>query len=90
MAPASRRRREHYHPADFAFPINRAIRNAGDASNLQVTFVPISGVEVDGRALPAQVRADLTVAEINIVVDVVMQQPPKDEQEKLSREEQME
>jgi Common central domain of tyrosinase/Polyphenol oxidase middle domain len=82
-------RKDHYHPGEFAFPINRAIRNAGDASNLQVTFVPVSGVEVDGRALPAQVRADLTVAEVNIVVDVAMQQPPKEEQDKLMREEQM-
>ena len=55
-----------------------------------MTFVPVSGVEVDGRALPPQVRADVTVAEISIVVDVAMQQPPKDEQEKLKREEQME
>ena len=85
-----RTRKDHYHPGEFAFPINRAIRNAGDASNLQVTFVPVSGVEVDGRALPPQVRADVTVAEISIVVDVAMQQPPKDEQEKLRREEQME
>ena len=51
--------------------------------------MPVSGVEVQGRALPAEVRADVTVAEISIVVDVVMPQPPKDEQEKLRREEQL-
>jgi len=81
-------RKDHYHPADFAFPINKAVSAAGDASKLQVTFVPVSGVEVQGRAQPAQVRADLTVAEVSIVVDVAMEQPPQLEQEKLRREEQ--
>ena len=83
-------RRDHYHPGEFAFLINQAIVAAGDASKLQVTFVPASGVEVQGRAQPAEVRADLLVAEISMVVDVAMPQPAKDEQEKLKREEQME
>ena len=78
---------EHYHPAEFVYPINKAIIAAGDAAQLQVTFVPVSGVEVKGRAVPAQVRANVTVAEMNIVVDVAMPQPPKDEQDKLRREE---
>lgn len=82
-------RREHYHPAEFVYPIDKAITAAGDAARLEVTFVPVSGVVVKGRALPAQVRADVTVAEISIVVDVAMPQPPKDEQEKLRREEQL-
>jgi len=82
-------RRDHYHPAEFVFPIDKALAAAGDAAKLQVTFVPISGVEVKGRAQPAQVRADVTVAEINILVDVAMEQPPKEEQDKLRREEQL-
>ena len=81
-------RRDHYHPAEFAYPIDKAVSAAGDPTKLQVLFVPVSGVEVQGRALPAEVRADVTVAEIRIVVDVVMPQPPKDEQDKLRREEQ--
>ena len=52
--------------------------------------MPVSGVVVKGRAQPVQVRADVTVAEINIVVDVAMEQPPKEEQDKLRREEQRE
>lgn len=84
-----RTRTRHYHPAEFAFPINKAIAASGGATNLEVTFVPISGVEVKGRALPAQVRANVTVAELSIVVDVAMPQPPKEEQDKLRREEEL-
>ncbi len=84
-----RTRREHYHPAEFVFPIDKAISAAGDAGRLQVTFVPVSGVEVQGRALPAQLRADVRVAEISIAVDVAMELPPKEEQDKLRREEQL-
>ena len=83
-------RREHYHPAEFVYPIDKAISAAGDAAKLQVTFVPVSGVVVKGRAQPVEVRADVAVAEINIVVDVAMEQPPKEEQNKLRREEQLE
>jgi Common central domain of tyrosinase/Polyphenol oxidase middle domain len=83
-------RREHYHPAEFVYPIDKAISAAGDAAKLQVTFVPVSGVVVKGRAQPVQVRADVAVAEINIVVDVAMEQPPKEEQDKLRREEKRE
>lgn len=81
------RKSGHYHPGDFAFPIGKAILGAGDASNLQVVFVPTSGVEVQGRPLPAEVRADLTVAEMSIVIDEAMPLPPRDEQEKLQRDE---
>jgi len=82
-------RRDHYHPAEFVYPIDKAISASGDPSRLQVVFVPISGVEVQGRPLPPQVRAEVTVAEISIAIDVAMPQPPKDEQDKLRREEQM-
>jgi tyrosinase len=80
-------KREHYHPAEFVYPLDKAILAAGDASTLEVTFVPISGVEVDGRAQPAELRAEVKVAEMDIVVDVAMEQPPKAEQEDLRREE---
>jgi tyrosinase len=82
-------RKEHYHPAEFTYPIDTAILGAGGEATLQVTFVPISGVEVGGRPQPAQVRADVTIAEIGIVVDVAMPQPPKDEQQKLRRDEEL-
>lgn len=82
-------RRQHYQLAEFVYPIDKAISAAGDAAKLQVTFVPVSGVVVNGRPQPAQVRTDVTIAEINIVVDVAMQQPPKEEQDRLRREEQL-
>ncbi|HVF61181.1 MAG TPA: tyrosinase family protein [Thermoanaerobaculia bacterium] len=82
-------RRDHYHPAEFVYPIDKAISAAGDPTKLQVTFVPVSGIEVQGRSLPAEVRADVTVGEISIAVDVAMPQPPKEEQDKLRREEQL-
>ncbi len=80
-------RRTHDHPAEFAFAIDKAIVAARDASNLQVMFVPASGVVVKGRAQPAEVRADVTVGEISVVVDVAGPQPPKEDQEKLRRQE---
>jgi Common central domain of tyrosinase/Polyphenol oxidase middle domain len=83
-------RKEHYHPGEFAFPISKAVNAAGGTAKLQVVFVPVSGVDVAGRALPAQARADVSVGEMSIVVDVAMPQPPKDEQDKLRREEQLE
>ena len=90
FAAGVKTRREHYHPAEFVYPIDKAISAAGDAAKLQVTFVPVSGVVVKGRAQSVEMRADVAVAEINIVVDVAMEQPPKEEQNKLRREEQLE
>jgi hypothetical protein len=84
-----RTRRDHYHPGEFAFPINKAIAAAGAASTLQVHFVPVSGIEVQGRSLPAQPRVDVSVAALDVVVDTVMEQPPKDEQDKLKRDAEM-
>ena len=83
-------RREHYRPAEFAFPINRALWGATDASKLQVILVPVSGLEAQGRSLPAQVRADVNVAAMTIVVDRAMEQPPQSEQDELRNEEQAE
>jgi hypothetical protein len=81
-------RKDHYHPGEFAFPISKAIFGAGDASKLQVIFVPISGVEVRGRPVPADVRSGLTVSEMNLVVDEARPMPPGDEQEQLRRDDQ--
>jgi len=83
-------RKDHYHPGDFAFPISTAILGTNAPSKLQVIFVPTSGVEVQGRPLPAEVRADLTVTELSIVVDEATPMPQKDEQDKLQREERAE
>jgi tyrosinase len=83
-------RRDHYHSGEFAFPIDRAVAATGDPSKLQVVFVPTSGIEVQGRALPPEVRAEVTVAEIDIVVDVAGPQPPREEQQELKRQESFE
>lgn len=80
-------RAEHYHPGEFAFPIDRAVAASSDPSNLQLLFVPISGIEVRGQPVPPQVRTDVSVAEVDIVVDVAGPQPPREEQEELRRKE---
>ncbi|MBC8026050.1 MAG: tyrosinase family protein [Steroidobacteraceae bacterium] len=78
---------DHYHTGEFVYPIDKAVSASGDPSKLQVLFVPTSGIEVRGRPLPAEVRADVSVAEVSIIVDVAMPQPPREEQEQLKREE---
>jgi hypothetical protein len=80
-------RPDHYHSGEFVYPIDRAVAASSDPSRLQVLFVPTSGIEVQGRELPAEVRADVSVAEVDIIVDVPLPQPPQDEQEQLKREE---
>ncbi len=65
----------HSHdPAEFAFPIDRAVAAAG-AENLEVTFVPTSAVVVRGRAQPAQVRSNVTVGKVSLGVDSAQQLP---------------
>ena len=64
----------HHEPARFVFPLDKAIA-AGGAENLQVTFVPTSGVEVKGRPLPPKVRANVTIREISLAVDQAQAQP---------------
>jgi hypothetical protein len=81
------RRDGHYHAGEFAYPIDRAVAASSDPSKLQVLFVPTSGIEVQGRPLPAEVRANVSVSEVDIVVDEALPQPPPDEQEQLRREE---
>ena len=52
-------------PAEFRFALDNAIAAAGN-SDLQVRFVPISGVIVEGKPQPAEVRAGVTIAEISL------------------------
>ncbi len=60
---------EGHHPAQFTFALNRALRASADPSALQVTFVPTSGIVVDGRPVPAEVRAPVRIGEVNILVE---------------------
>ena len=62
-------RGEGHHPAEFTFPLNRALRALSARSALQVTFVPTSGVVVDGRPQPAQVKAPVRIGEVNLLLD---------------------
>ena len=76
-------RRQHYHPAEFLFPIENSIRGL-DPTRLEVILVPVSGLQ-DG--VPVQPRVPVTVGEVAVVVDAPMPPPPREEQEKLRREE---
>ena len=87
-----RDRRQHFHPAEFVFPIGAALRGV-DPANLEVTFVPVSGLAGPARAGAAAApetvrpRSPVTIGEIAILVDAPMPQPPREEQDRLRREE---
>ncbi|HYJ83593.1 MAG TPA: tyrosinase family protein [Allosphingosinicella sp.] len=83
-----RDRREHFHPAEFVFPIGKALRNV-DPATLEVAFVPV-GMERDGATAVMQPRSPVRIGEIAIIVDSPMPQLPRDEQEKLRRQEESE
>lgn len=78
-----RDRRHHYRPAEFVFAIENSIRGV-DPARLEIVFVPVSGLQDGGRVEP---RAPVTVGEVALVVDAPMPMPPREEQEKLRREE---
>lgn len=52
-------------PAEFLFVLDNAIAAAGK-SGLQVRFVPISAVVVEGKPQPAEVRGNVTIREISL------------------------
>lgn len=79
-------RAQHFHPAEFVFPISRAIRGL-DPATLEVTFVPVSGLERDAGPQALRPRSALRIGEVAIVVDAPMPQPPREEQERLRRAE---
>ena len=83
-----RTRRDHYHPAEFVFPIGRVAAGI-DLARLEVAFIPVSGMQGDREGRIAQPRVPVTVGELAIIVDSPMPQPPKDEQDQLRREEDM-
>lgn len=66
---------EGHHPAEFTFPLNRALRARAAGSSLQVTFVPTSGVVVGGRAQPADVKAPVRIGEVNLLLDKAQPKP---------------
>ncbi|HYI40929.1 MAG TPA: tyrosinase family protein [Allosphingosinicella sp.] len=79
-----RDRRQHFHPAEFVFPIGKAIGDL-DPSTLEVAFVPVSGLERESAADSLQARSPVRIGEIAVIADAPMAQPPRDEQERLRK-----
>jgi hypothetical protein len=78
-----RDRRHHYRPAEFVFAVENSIRGV-DPARLEVVFVPVSGLQDSGRVEP---RVPVTVGEVALIVDAPAPLPPREEQERLRREE---
>jgi len=81
-----RDRKMHFEPAEFSFALGKAAAGL-DPAALEVLFVPISGLEGANRGEALKPRVPVQVGEVAIVLDGPMAQPPRDEQEKLRREE---
>lgn len=60
-------------PAEFLFVLDEAIAAAGK-KDLQVRFVPTSGVVVDGQPQPVVVRSNVTIGEISLAIEAAQQQ----------------
>ncbi len=89
FAAGLRDRKEHFHPAEFVFPLGKAISGL-DPANLEVTFIPVSGLERGRGARALQPRSPVRIGEVAVVVDGPMPQPPRDEQERLRKREESE
>jgi len=79
-------RKQHYHPAEFVFPIGAALRGQ-DPASLEVAFVPVSGLDREPRAEALQPRSQVRVGEIAVIVDSPMPPLSRDEQERLRKQE---
>lgn len=81
-------RKHHYRPADFVFPIDRALSTAGDFREMEVVLVPTHGLDAETQSATAvEPKAALSIREISIGADMPAPPPPRDEQEKLRRAE---
>ena len=78
-------RANHFHPAEFVFPLSAALRDL-DPATLEIIFVPVSGLERGQGAEALRSRVPVRVGEVAIIIDAQMPQPPRDEQERLRRE----
>jgi hypothetical protein len=66
-------RQHNREPAEFMFVLDNAIAAAGKR-DLQVRFVPTSGVVVEGQPQTAEIRSNVTIGEINLAIEAVQQQ----------------
>lgn len=82
-------RTNHYHPAEFVFAVGDALKGL-ETADLEVIFVPVSGLEREPAATALQPRSPVRVGEIAIIVDSAMPQPPREEQERLRKQEESE
>jgi hypothetical protein len=55
-------------PAQFDLVLDEAIKSAG-RRDLQLRFVPVSGVEVDGQPQPAEFRSSMSIGEISLAIE---------------------
>jgi hypothetical protein len=55
-------------PAEFVLVLDDAIAAAGK-KDLQLRFVPTSGVVVEGKPQPAEVRSRVTIGKIEVAID---------------------
>jgi hypothetical protein len=60
-------------PADFVFVLDNAMTAAGK-KDLQVRFVPTSGVVIEGRPQTAEVRSTVTIGEISLGLEAAAPQ----------------
>lgn len=88
FAAGLRDRKIHFEPAELTFALGQATAGL-DPLSLEVAFVPVSGLERGNRAEALRPRVPVQVGEVSLVLDPAMPQPPRDEQEKLRREEEM-
>lgn len=85
-----RTREQHYEPADFVFPADKALSTVRNSEQIVVMLVPTNGMDAETRSEdPPEPRAALSIREISIETDPAMPQPPQDEQEELRREEEV-
>ena len=81
-------RKHHYSPADVVFPVDKALSTVRGFQEIEVMLVPTNGLDAETRHKdPPEPRAPLSIREISIGTDPAMPQPPRDEQEKLRRQE---
>ena len=60
-------------PAEFLFVLDNAIVAAGKR-DLQLRFVPTSGVVVEGQPQTAEVRSNVTIGEISLAIEAAQQE----------------
>ncbi len=83
-------RKHHYSPADVVFPVDKALSTVRGFQEIEVMLVPTNGLDAETRHKdPPEPRAPLSIREISIGTDPAMPQPPRDEQEKLRRQEEV-